>query len=113
MCWWRRHTPLSLPPIPHHQHGFMALQEQDPCPLTHCWTKSDAGAIYPSQIVPLTCSGPWLGAAHTKVTPFRMGDQSWQHRVGMHRLTVLLWWREAASKCCTRTLGQTEDARGW
>lgn len=57
MCWRRRHTPLSLPPFLHHRHGFVAVQEQDPRRLAHCWTKSDAGAFYPSQIVPLTCSG--------------------------------------------------------
>lgn len=56
MCWRRRHDPPSLPPTLHHQHGFMALQEQDPRLLTSSWPKAVAGAFCPSEILAIARS---------------------------------------------------------
>lgn len=105
MCWRRRHAPWSLPPTPHHQCGFMALKEQDPCPLTCSWPKLD------------TVPAAWLlrsvfGSSLHCCTPSQ-GDQSWQHWAGMHRFTKCCCTvRKAASTFCPRTLpGQAGDAR--
>lgn len=71
ICWWRRHAPWSLPPTLHHQHGFVALQEQGPCPLTYSWPKLDVdsapgllGSVFGSSLL-LLCplpGGPELAA---------------------------------------------------
>lgn len=111
MCWRRRHAPPSLPPTPRAtSSGFMALQEQDPCPPTCSQPKWNAGAFYPWQTLPLARSGLWLGAAHVSVPP-SLGDRSRQ------RVTALsvchCHAREAASQSCPRTFpGQAEVACG-
>lgn len=79
MCWRRRHAPWSLPPTPHHQRGFMALQELGPCPLTCCWPKLDTDPA------PRLLRSVFGSSLHWCTPSQRY--QSWQCRAGMRRLT--------------------------
>lgn len=105
MCWWRRHAPWSLPPTLHHQHGFLALQKQGPCPLTRSWPKLDTDPA------PRLLRSVFGNSLHW-CTPSQ-GDWSWQRRAGVHRLTMSCCSaRKAASTFYPRTFsGQAEDAR--
>lgn len=105
MCWRRRHAPWSLPPTLHHQRGFMALQEQSPCPLTCSWPKLDTDPA-PRLLRSVFESSLLL------VYPLP-GGLELAAPAGMHRLTKCCCTaRKAASTFYPRTFpDQAEDAR--
>lgn len=104
MCWRRRHAPWSLPPTPHHQRGFMALQELGPCPLTCCWPQLDTDPT------PRLLRSVFGSSLHWCTPSQRY--QSWQCRAGMRRLDKCCFTaKEGCQHVFPRTFpGQAEDA---